>query len=107
MPIYEYRCRACGHEFERMQKVDARPPRGCPQCAGKVEKLISRTSFQLKGGGWFASDYGKPAPAGSGDAKPAKSGAASDGPAAPGDKPKSKKTENKKTENKKKAAVSD
>ena len=59
MPIYEYRCTSCGDEFETIQKVNARPLRKCKQCNGKLEKLISRASFALKGGGWFASDYDK------------------------------------------------
>jgi putative FmdB family regulatory protein len=57
MPIYEYRCESCGNEFEIIQKVNARPLRKCKQCSGKLEKLISRSSFQLKGGGWFINDY--------------------------------------------------
>jgi len=57
MPIYEYRCTSCGDEFESIQKVNSRPLRKCKQCNGKVEKLISRSSFQLKGGGWFINDY--------------------------------------------------
>ena len=59
MPIYEYRCTSCGNEFEIIQKVGARALRKCEECSGKLEKLISRTSFQLRGGGWFASDYSK------------------------------------------------
>lgn len=60
MPIYEYRCNACGHEFEEWQKMSDDPIRTCPACkARKVEKLISHSSFQLKGSGWYATDYGK------------------------------------------------
>lgn len=59
MPIYEYRCRKCGHEFETLQRIGARPLRKCPECSGRLEKLISRTSFQLKGDGWFAEGYSK------------------------------------------------
>lgn len=58
MPIYEYRCTACHRTFEVIQKVGDAPPESCIHCSGAVEKLISRTSFQLKGGGWFQSDYG-------------------------------------------------
>ncbi len=57
MPIYEYTCLECGVIIEKIQKAGARPPRKCEQCGGKMKKLISRTSFQLKGGGWFASGY--------------------------------------------------
>jgi putative FmdB family regulatory protein len=57
MPIYEYTCPACGHAFEKMQKVSDPAP-GCPSCgAVQVHKQVSRTSFQLKGGGWYVTDY--------------------------------------------------
>jgi len=59
MPIYEYRCKACGHTFEAIQKLDDRPRSKCPECSGKLEKLVSRAAFQLKGGGWFNEGYGK------------------------------------------------
>lgn len=63
MPIYEYACSACGHQFEEWQKMSDKPVRTCPKCkAKKVEKLISHTSFTLKGGGWYSDLYssGKP-----------------------------------------------
>ena len=60
MPIYEYGCEVCGHTFERLQKVSDEPVRDCPECdeKGKVKKLISRSSFVLKGGGWYKDHYG-------------------------------------------------
>ncbi len=57
MPIYEYRCEACGHQFEKIQKMSDRPVRHCPVCNGTVEKLLSVSSFALKGGGWYAQGY--------------------------------------------------
>jgi putative FmdB family regulatory protein len=65
MPIYEYRCQGCGHTLEVIQRFSERPLRKCPECAGRLEKLISRAAFHLKGGGWFVNDYskGKPSPA--------------------------------------------
>jgi putative FmdB family regulatory protein len=58
MPIYEYACDKCGHEFEREQKMADPPVKTCPECKGrKVTKLISRSSFVLKGGGWYADGY--------------------------------------------------
>ena len=80
MPIYEYRCKACGKEFETMQKFSDKPLKECIYCSGKVEKLISRSSFQLKGSGWHATDYGrkeKP-PEKSGEKPPETSGACKD-----------------------------
>jgi putative FmdB family regulatory protein len=69
MPIYEYACGACGHQFEEWQKMSDKPVRTCPKCkAKKVEKLISHTSFTLKGGGWYSDLYSAPKP-GSKDSK--------------------------------------
>ena len=63
MPIYEYACTACGHEFEEWQKMSDAPVRTCPKCKKKkVERLISRTAFQLKGGGWYADLYSSSKP---------------------------------------------
>lgn len=58
MPIYEYECNKCGHAFEREQRMSDPPIKSCPKCKGrKVTKLISQTSFVLKGGGWYADGY--------------------------------------------------
>lgn len=59
MPIYEYRCQVCHHEFERMQKFSDPPVAECPTCAGSVQKLISRSAFHLKGSGWYVTDYAR------------------------------------------------
>lgn len=57
MPIYEYTCQKCGHHLEVMQKMSDRPLTRCPECKGKLEKIFSQTSFQLKGSGWYVTDY--------------------------------------------------
>lgn len=62
MPMYEYSCASCG-TFEVIQKFSDAPLTTCPTCGKEVSKLMSRTSFQLKGTGWYASDYKKPASA--------------------------------------------
>jgi putative FmdB family regulatory protein len=59
MPIYEYRCKSCKKVVEVIQRFNDPPLRKCQSCSGRLEKLISRTSFQLKGGGWYASGYAK------------------------------------------------
>jgi putative FmdB family regulatory protein len=56
MPIYEYECSRCG-AFEVSQRITEAPLKKCPTCRGKVSKLISHTSFQLKGSGWYVTDY--------------------------------------------------
>ena len=58
MPIYEYQCQKCG-TFETTQKITDKPLAKCPNCKGKVKKLISNTSFQLKGTGWYVTDYAR------------------------------------------------
>ena len=67
MPIYEYACGDCGHKFDALQKFDDPPVEVCPKCAASsVKKLISATSFVLKGGGWYSDHYGlKPGDSGS------------------------------------------
>jgi len=59
MPIYEYRCEKCQHQFDLFQKITDEPVKDCPECGGPVCKLISSTSFILKGSGWYVTDYGK------------------------------------------------
>ena len=59
MPIYEYRCQDCNHEFERMQRFSDPPVAVCPTCDGSVQKLISRSAFHLKGSGWYVTDYAR------------------------------------------------
>lgn len=65
MPIYEYACSTCGHRLEAMQKMSDAPLTDCPQCGkSALTKLISAAGFQLKGSGWYATDFkggGKPA----------------------------------------------
>lgn len=60
MPIYEYQCQKCG-TFEATQRITDKPLAKCPTCKGKVKKLISNTSFQLKGTGWYVTDYARKA----------------------------------------------
>ncbi|RMG02122.1 MAG: zinc ribbon domain-containing protein [Nitrospirae bacterium] len=60
MPIYEYRCLKCNNEMEVMQKFSDEPLSTCPECGGQLRKLISNTSFVLKGTGWYVTDYASP-----------------------------------------------
>src|ERR1019366_6225012 len=58
MPIYEYKCPKCG-EFEVTQRITENALKKCPTCKSKVERMLSRTSFILKGTGWYVTDYAK------------------------------------------------
>jgi putative FmdB family regulatory protein len=80
MPIYEYACDRCGHEFEAEQRITDDPLKSCPTCRGrKVRRLISRTSFVLKGGGWYSDLYSSPGSAAAAGSKGADAGAGGDG----------------------------
>ncbi len=58
MPIYEYKCKKCSYQFELLQKASDPLPDSCPNCGDdKLTKLISSTSFQLKGSGWYETDF--------------------------------------------------
>jgi len=57
MPIYEYECMKCGQIEEALQKFSDKPLTKCRHCSGKLHKLVSRSSFHLKGTGWYVTDY--------------------------------------------------
>ena len=58
MPIYEYQCADCHHKFDVLQKITDEPPKQCPVCAtNHVVRLVSAAGFQLKGTGWYATDF--------------------------------------------------
>jgi len=60
MPIYEYQCESCQHTFEVWQKITEGPVKKCESCGSKkVSKLISQSSFHLKGTGWYLTDYSR------------------------------------------------
>jgi putative FmdB family regulatory protein len=64
MPIYEYKCKKCGKEYELFQKISDPAVNTCKFCKGPASKLISLSTFHLKGTGWYVTDYGgKKAPA--------------------------------------------
>ena len=58
MPIYEYQCQACKHQFEKLQKVSDKPLSICPDCQKpELKKMVSAAAFRLKGGGWYETDF--------------------------------------------------
>ena len=92
MPVYEYQCSACSREFEYQQRMSDPDKTTCEVCGGALERLISRTAFSLKGGGWYKDLYASPKPAetkADGGAK-ADTGTKTDAPAASADKPAAK-----------------
>lgn len=102
MPIYEYLCQKCGLEFEREQRISEDPIKTCPDCrARRVKRLISQTSFVLKGSGWYSDLYSssanskkeKAAPAGSDDSSSKKG---DDSDSKKGDDSSSKKSDDSK-----------
>lgn len=83
MPVYEYQCKACSREFEYQQRMTDPDKTTCEVCGGALDRLISRTAFSLKGGGWYKDLYASPKPeaASKSDTTP-KTEAASSAPAA-------------------------
>ena len=59
MPLYEYKCKKCGHQFEKIQKFSDKMVKKCPDCGGLVEQMISAPAVQFKGSGWYVTDYAK------------------------------------------------
>jgi len=57
MPIYEYECTQCGKIEEAIQKFSDKPLKKCRHCSGKLHRLISQSTFHLKGSGWYVTDY--------------------------------------------------
>jgi len=57
LPLYEYRCKECGHQFEKLQSFSAPDEKECPVCKGELERLISASAIQFKGAGWYVNDY--------------------------------------------------
>jgi len=91
MPIYAYKCGSCGHAKDVLQKISDAPLTVCPACgAESFSKQITAAGFQLKGSGWYATDFrggsnnnaATPAPA-AGESKPAEGGKSDSGPATP------------------------
>jgi putative FmdB family regulatory protein len=78
MPIYEYACEHCG-VFEEMQRITDPSLAKCPKCKRKVRRLISQTSFQLKGSGWYVTDYARKGNGSGGKKDDAGSGTSSEG----------------------------
>ena len=73
MPIYEYECTSCCKVIEVIQRMTEDPLTNCPDCSGPVNKLVSKSSFQLKGGGWYADGYSSKSSNGSGSTSKDKS----------------------------------
>jgi putative FmdB family regulatory protein len=104
MPIYAFACAACGHHFDRLQKLSDPDPAACPHCgAPAVERQVTAPSFRLSGSGWYETDFKKDGDrkrylagdGGKADAKPAvaKPAAAQPAEARAGEKPAAKKIE--------------
>lgn len=85
MPLYEYRCTACGYKFEKIQKFSDEPLSTCPQCEGQLVRPMTAPALRFEGAGWYVNDY-----AGKGAAKTADAPATGSDSAAKDAKPESK-----------------
>src|ERR1700733_10997022 len=91
MPLYEYKCKKCGHRFERIQTYSAEDAKECPVCQGEVERLISAPAAHFKGSGFYSTDYGAKPPASS--KRDSGSGSDSGSSSSSGDKAAAPKTD--------------
>jgi putative FmdB family regulatory protein len=101
MPLYEYQCEKCGHQFELIRKFSDPPLEVCPKCGGKVRKLMSSPAIQFKGTGWYITDYAKKdqvAPTKSGEHKSGESTAGVSKSDATSDAKSDKKSDTKKAD---------
>ncbi len=85
MPIYEYACKKCGKVVEVFQKASDPGPKTCEKCGGRLGRVISHTSFQLKGGGWYKDLYASARPESGGEGGESKAETKGDAPAAKSD----------------------
>ncbi|MGC2710902.1 MAG: zinc ribbon domain-containing protein, partial [Candidatus Sulfotelmatobacter sp.] len=72
MPLYEYKCEKCGHQFEKIQKFSDKMVKKCPECGGRVEQMISAPAVQFKGSGWYVTDYANKSSGSGADGKESK-----------------------------------
>ncbi|MBW2240566.1 MAG: zinc ribbon domain-containing protein [Deltaproteobacteria bacterium] len=94
MPVYDYQCKGCGHEFSKEQRITENPVKKCPKCgAMKSKRLISQTAFVLKGSGWYNDLYASNKPAKKEDAGKESSDSKSDSKS--DDKPAKKDSKSK------------
>src|SRR5262249_1690504 len=92
VPLYEYQCKKCQHQFEKIQKFSDAPVKKCPECGGPVEQLLSSPAVRFKGSGWDVTDYARK---GASSDSGSSSTASQDGAAKPGEKSEAKKSETK------------
>lgn len=97
MPIYEYQCKSCHHHFDLMQKINDEPVKQCPKCfENALIKLVSAAGFQLKGTGWYATDFKNKGGSNKGDGdKKEGATAASEASSSKTDSPKQESSSNK------------
>jgi putative FmdB family regulatory protein len=102
LPLYEYKCDKCAHQFEKIEKHNAPTTQKCPKCGGKAERMISAAGIQFKGSGWYVTDYkgknsGATSVEGSGDGASGKSDDSSSDSKAGGAKSQDSKSSDAKT----------
>jgi putative FmdB family regulatory protein len=78
LPLYEYRCTACGHKFEKIQKFSDEPLQTCPLCQGELVRPMTAPALRFEGAGWYVNDYAGKGGAKSGDAPAAADSTAKD-----------------------------
>ncbi len=79
MPLYEYECLDCGERMEILQRSGERPKKKCPDCGGRLQKVVSAPAFQFKGSGWYVTDYADKKSGGKGKSKNSESSSSDSG----------------------------
>ncbi len=92
MPIYEYECTQCGEVEEVFQKFSDKPLKKCRHCSGKLHKLISQSTFHLKGTGWYVTDYANKSKTNAADSKKKSEKASTNNTSSASDKKSAKKS---------------
>ena len=92
MPIYEYECTQCGEVEEVFQKFSDKPLKKCRHCSGKLHKLISQSTFHLKGTGWYVTDYANKSKTNAADSKKKSEKASTNNTSSVSDKKSAKKS---------------
>jgi putative FmdB family regulatory protein len=98
MPIYEYECTKCGRIEEALQKFSDKPLKKCRHCSGKLHKLVSQSTFHLKGSGWYVTDYADKSKAQPTSKKESKTSTSSDASSETSEKKTAKKAAKKSTD---------
>jgi len=106
LPLYEYKCEKCGHQFEKIEGHNASETKKCPKCGAKAQRMLSAAAIQFKGSGWYVTDYGKKTSSPASGEKSSDAGSSNSGEKSEGKSAESKSNDSKSSESKSSEAKS-